>query len=155
MTRNRSPGKGGWSQNRYVRKIHGGVLQRAREIEMDLVAAGLKYEKKEVKAFGGCSKVSFRVFAPRDQVPVSTYRGADVQVRISGRRLDRIMFRPLSVRPKFIIVGIDPGTTTAIAALDLEGNLLHLSSSRQTSLSDVIESLFQGRKTCCGGDRCS
>ena len=143
VTRNRSPGKGGWSQNRYVRKIHGGVLQRAREIEMNLVAAGLKYEKKEVKAFGGCSKASFRVFAPRDQVPVSTYRGADVQVRISGRRLDRIMFRPLSVRPKFIIVGMDPGTTTAIAALDLEGNLLHLSSSRQTSLSDVIESLYK------------
>ncbi|MCX6700402.1 MAG: DUF460 domain-containing protein [Methanomicrobiales archaeon] len=141
VTRNRSPGKGGWSQNRYVRKIHGGVLQRSREIEMDLVASGLKYEKKETKAFGGCSKVSFRVFAPRDQVPVSTYRGADVQVRISGRRLDRIMFRPLSVRPKFIIVGMDPGTTTAIAALDLEGNLLHLSSSRQTSLSDVIEAL--------------
>jgi len=143
VTRNRSPGKGGWSQNRYVRKIHGGVMQRAREIEMDLVAAGLKYEKKEVKAFGGCSKVSFRVFASRDQVPVSTYRGADVQVRISGRRLDRITFRPLSVRPKFIIVGMDPGTTTAIAALDLEGNLLHLSSSRQTSLSDVIESLYK------------
>ncbi len=53
------------------------------------------------------------------------------------------MFRPLSVRPKFIIVGMDPGTTTAIAALDLEGNLLHLSSSRQTSLSDVIESLYK------------
>ncbi|MEI6292424.1 MAG: DUF460 domain-containing protein [Methanomicrobiales archaeon] len=143
VTRNRSPGKGGWSQNRYVRKIHGGVLQRAREIEMDLVAAGLKYEKKEIKAFGGCSKVSFRVFTPRDQVPVPTYRGADVQVKISGRRLDRIMYRPLSVRPKFIIVGMDPGTTTAIAALDLEGNLLHLSSSRQTSLSDVIESLYK------------
>ncbi len=143
VTRNRSPGKGGWSQNRYVRKIHGGVLQRAREIEMDLVASGLKYEKKEVKAFGGCSKVTFRVFSRRDQIPVSTYRGADVQVRISGRRLDRIMFRPLSVRPKFIIVGMDPGTTTAIAALDLEGNLLHLSSSRQTSLSDVIESLYK------------
>ncbi len=143
VTRNRSPGKGGWSQNRYVRKIHGGVLLRAREIEMDLVAAGLKYEKKEIKAFGGCSKVSFRVFAPRDRVPVSTYRGADVQVRISGRRLDRIMFRPLSARPKFIIVGMDPGTTTAIAALDLEGNLLHLSSSRQTSLSDVIGTLYK------------
>jgi len=26
VTRNRSPGKGGWSQNRYVRKIHGGVF---------------------------------------------------------------------------------------------------------------------------------
>jgi predicted RNase H-like nuclease (RuvC/YqgF family) len=143
VSRHRSPGKGGWSQNRYVRKIHGAVQQKAREIEMDLVAAGLKYEKKETRAFGGCSRVSFQVFAPRDQIPIATYRGADVQVRISGKKLDRIRFRPLSGKPKYLIVGIDPGTTTAIAALDLEGNLLHLSSSRQTSMSDVTEVLYK------------
>ena len=143
VSRHRSPGKGGWSQNRYVRKIHGAVQLKAREIEMDLVAAGLKYEKKETRAFGGCSRVSFQVFAPRDQIPIPTYRGADVQVRISGKKLDRIRFRPLSGKPKYLIVGIDPGTTTAIAALDLEGNLIHLSSSRQMSMSDVSEVLYK------------
>ena len=96
VSRHRSPGKGGWSQNRYVRKMHGAVQLKGREIEMALVAAGLRYEKKETRAFGGCSRVAFRVFATRDQVPVSTYRGADVQVRISGKRLERIQFRPLS-----------------------------------------------------------
>jgi hypothetical protein len=143
VSRHRSPGKGGWSQNRYVRKIHGAVQQKAREIEMELVAAGLRYTKKETHAFGGCSRVAFGVQAARDQIPVPAYRGADVQVRIEGRRLDRIMFRPVSGKPRFLIVGIDPGTTTAIAALDLDGNLLHLSSSRQTSMSDVVESLYQ------------
>ncbi len=126
VSRHRSLGKGGWSQNRYVRKIHGAVQLKGREIEMALVAAGLRYEKKETRAFGGCSRVAFRVFATRDQVPVSTYRGADVQVRISGKRLERIRFRPLSGKPRYLIVGIDPGTTTAVAALDLDGNLLHL-----------------------------
>jgi uncharacterized protein len=143
VSRHRSPGKGGWSQNRYVRKIHGAVQLRGREIEMDLTAAGIRYEKKETKAFGGSSKVSFRVYAAREKLPVSTYRGADVQVRISGRKLDRITFRPVSARPKYLIVGIDPGTTTAVAALDLEGNLLYLNSSRQTSLSDVTGSLYK------------
>ncbi|HVP93973.1 MAG TPA: DUF460 domain-containing protein [Methanoregulaceae archaeon] len=143
VTRHRSPGKGGWSQNRYVRKIHGAVQQRGREIEMDLAAAGIRYEKKEIKAFGGTSRVSFRVFTAREKLPVTTYRGADVQVRISGRKLDRITFRPVSARPKYLIVGIDPGTTTAVAVLDLEGNLLHISSSRQTSQSDVIGSLYK------------
>jgi hypothetical protein len=90
--------------------------------------------------------VAFRVFATRDQVPVSTYRGADVQVRISGKRLERIRFRPLSVKPRYLIVGIDPGTTTGIAALDLDGNLLHLASSRQMNMSDVIESLYKTGK---------
>lgn len=142
-SRHRSLGKGGWSQNRYVRKIHGAVQLKGREIEMALVAAGIKYEKKETRAFGGCSRVAFRVFAKRDQVPVSTYRGSDVQVRISGKRLERIRFRPLSGKPRYLIVGIDPGTTTAIAALDLDGNLLHLASSRQMNMGDVVESLYR------------
>ncbi len=46
VSRHRSLGKGGWSQNRYVRKIHGAVQLKGREIEMALVAAGLRYEKK-------------------------------------------------------------------------------------------------------------
>jgi hypothetical protein len=141
VSRHRSLGKGGWSQNRYVRKIHGAVQLKGREIEMGLVAAGLRYEKKETRAFGGCSRVAFRVFATRDQVPVSTYRGSDVQVRISGKRLERIRFRPLSGKPRYLIVGIDPGTTTAVAAVDLDGNLLHLASSRQMNMGDVVESL--------------
>jgi uncharacterized protein len=141
VSRHRSPGKGGWSQNRYVRKMHGAVQLKGREIDQALVAAGIRYEKKETRAFGGCSRVVFRVFASRGQVPVSTYRGADVQVRISGKKLERIRFRPLSGKPRYLIVGIDPGTTTAFAALDLDGNLLHLQSSRQMTMSDVIETL--------------
>ncbi len=143
VSRHRSPGKGGWSQNRYARKIHGGVQRKGREIEQELAAAGLRYEKKETRAFGGCSRVAFRVFAVRDHIPVSTYRGADVQVRIAGKRLDRIQFRPLTGRPRYLIVGIDPGTTTAVAALDLDGNLLHLASSRQMDMSAVTESLYK------------
>jgi len=153
VSRHRSPGKGGWSQNRYVRKIHGAVQQKAREIEMALVAAGLRYQKKETRAFGGNSRVSFEVYAPRDQVPVSTYRGADVQVRISGRRLERIKFRPLSGKPRYLVVGIDPGTTTAIAALDLDGNLQYLASSRQMAMSDVIEAIYKvGRPLIIASD---
>jgi predicted RNase H-like nuclease (RuvC/YqgF family) len=146
VSRHRSPGRGGWSQNRYVRKIHGAVQLKGREIEQQLAAAGLRYEKKETKAFGGCSRVAFTVFAPRREVPVSTYRGADVQVRISGKRLERIRYRPLSGKPRYLIVGIDPGTTTAVAALDLDGNLMLLSSSRQMNMSGVIESLYKTGK---------
>ncbi|MDO9325772.1 MAG: DUF460 domain-containing protein, partial [Methanoregula sp.] len=122
---------------------HGSVQFKGREIEQALVAAGLRYVKKETRAFGGCSRVIFSVFTTRDQIPVSTYRGADVQVRINGKRLERIRFRPLSGKPRYLIVGIDPGTTTAFAALDLDGNLLHLQSSRQMNMGDVIEALYK------------
>ena len=87
--------------------------------------------------------MAFRVFATRDQVPVPTYRGADVQVRIHGKRLERIKFRPLSIKPRYLILGIAPRTTTAYAALDLDGNLHHLASSRQMNMAGVIESLYK------------
>ncbi len=146
VSRHRSPGRGGWSQNRYARKIHGGVMQKAREIEARLRGAGLDYEKKETKAFGGFSRVAFRVIAPRDMVPVHSSRGADVQVRVTGRQLDRIRFEPLSSRPRYLIVGLDPGTTTGIAAVDLDGNLVLLSSSRQMTMSDIVEELYRAGK---------
>lgn len=143
VSRYRSIGKGGWSQNRYIRKIHGAVLQRAREIERSLAAAGLSFEKKESRAFGGASRVAFHIHAPREIVPVRAQRGPDVQVRISGRALDRIAYRPLSARPRYLIVGLDPGTTTAWAALLLDGQVAGIGSSRQSSMSETIETLMQ------------
>lgn len=142
ITRNRSPGKGGWSQNRYARKIHGNVLRHAREIEQDLQNEGLSYWKKEYKAFGGVSRVTFHVREDRDRIPVSSSRGGDVQIKLSGKRLDRIQYRPLSARPRYLIVGIDPGTTIGIAILDLNGELLKLQSSRQMTMADVIEFIW-------------
>jgi len=141
VSRHRSIGKGGWSQNRYIRKIHGAVLQRARDIDCDLISAGLRYDKKESKAFGGASRVTFHVYAPRTVLPIHAYRGADVQVRISSKRLDRIYFRPLTERQKYLIIGIDPGTTIAYAAIDLDGNLVYTNSSRQASMGNSIEAL--------------
>jgi Uncharacterized conserved protein len=143
VSRHRSIGKGGWSQNRYVRKIHGAVLQKAREIEDQLISAGLTFDKKESRAFGGASRVSFGVKAPRGMIPIPNYRGADIQIRVSCRRLDRIRFRSLQEKPRYLIIGIDPGTTTAIAAIDLEGNLVRTKSSRQTSMAETIEAIYR------------
>ncbi len=143
VSRNRSPGKGGWSQNRYARKIHGNVLTYARDIEHELQSEGLNFWKKEFKAFGGVSRVVFHVREKREEVRIPTSKGGDVQVRISGKRLERIQFRPLTTRPRYLIVGIDPGTTVGIAALDLNGELMKVHSSRQMNMSDVIEFLYE------------
>ena len=40
VSRRRSPGRGGWSQNRYYRKIHGAVKGLSREVEKQLREAG-------------------------------------------------------------------------------------------------------------------
>ncbi|MDD1676542.1 MAG: DUF460 domain-containing protein, partial [Methanomicrobiales archaeon] len=57
VSRHRSIGKGGWSTNRYTRKIHGAVQQQAREVEAQLIGAGIRYDRKETRAFGGFSRV--------------------------------------------------------------------------------------------------
>jgi len=141
VSRHRSPGRGGWSQNRYVRKMHGAVREKAREVEGHLVAAGLRYEKSERLAFGGFSRVDFTVYAPRGEIPVRAYTGADAQVRVEGKKLDRIRYRPLTGKRRYIIVGIDPGTTTGIGAVDLDGEVVDLYSSRQMGAAEIIEHL--------------
>ncbi|MFC1787100.1 DUF460 domain-containing protein [Halobacteriota archaeon] len=42
----------------------------------------------------------------------------------------------------YLIVGIDPGTTTGVAILDINGGLVNLFSSRVVSISDVIEHII-------------
>lgn len=45
VSRGRSTGKGGWSQDRYTRRIHGSVKQQSREVESSLKEANLDYER--------------------------------------------------------------------------------------------------------------
>jgi predicted RNase H-like nuclease (RuvC/YqgF family) len=52
------------------------------------------------------------------------------------------------------IVGIDPGTTTALAILDLEGHILAVSSSRVHNASAIIEEIIaRGRPIIVGCDK--
>jgi len=146
VSRGRSLGKGGWSQNRYARKVHGAVRQTGRDVEAVLDREGLSFARHEVKAFGGLGRVHFEVAAPREDVPVRNMRLPDVQVKVSGRRLDRLRYRSLSPGRRYLIVGIDPGTTVGLAALSLDGELIFQTSSRQMAMPDVIEALSQAGK---------
>ena len=141
VSRNRSLGKGGWSQNRYARKVNGAVLVRSREIEIRLKEKGLRFEKTGYAGFGGMKRVQFHVFAGRKQIPVQSGRCMDYQVRVAAGKLDKIRFVSQNTRKKHVIVGIDPGTTVGIAVLDMEGNLLKLKSARRMSLSDWTQEI--------------
>ncbi|MDG6251527.1 DUF460 domain-containing protein, partial [Methanocalculus sp.] len=154
VSRRRSPGKGGWSQNRYTRKIHGAVRAKGREIEMTLIEAGVPYDKKDFRAFGGNSRVMFHVNAKRSEVPISNSRGSDVQVSVTRPRLERIRFIPQTSKPGYLIAGIDPGTTMALALLSLDGDLIHLSSSRVTSVAEAIAGITTyGRPLIIASDK--
>lgn len=53
--------------------------------------------------------------------------------------MNSLKVSPIPKSREYIIVGIDPGTTTAIAILNIKGKLIELLSSKNLSLSDVIE----------------
>ena len=139
VSRRRSLGRGGWSQNRYTRKIHGAVMGLAREVERQLREAGLQYTTRAVEGLGGYTRAEFVVEASREKVHINPGYNSDAQLLVQSMERPELQYKPLLQRREYIIVGLDPGTTTGIAALNLSGELVDLISSRAMSSSDVIE----------------
>jgi predicted RNase H-like nuclease (RuvC/YqgF family) len=153
VARGRSTGSGGWSQDRYTRRIHGSVKRRAREVESALDDAGLDYEREVTEKYGGFANAVFDVAATPADIPVSAGRNGDTRVEIERERRDGIEFEPLVQRRDHVLVGIDPGTTTAAAVVSLDGEVLDRFSSRTADRADVVEWLVErGRPALVAAD---
>ncbi len=153
VSRGRSTGKGGWSQDRYTRRIHGNVRNAARKVESKLKEAGLEYERDVTEKYGGYANATFTVRARPGDIPVSSRRSGDTRIEIEPVRRDGIEFEPLAKRRDHVLVGIDPGTTTAAAVVDLEGTVLDMYSSRTADTAGVIEWLIErGRPIVVAAD---
>ncbi|ELY59209.1 hypothetical protein C491_07706 [Natronococcus amylolyticus DSM 10524] len=153
VSRGRSTGSGGWSEDRFTRRIHGSVKKRAREVESELEDANLEFERDVREAYGGFANAVFTVEARPQDIPVSRNRAGDVRVEIERERRDGIEFRPLAKRRDHVVVGIDPGTTTAAAIVSLEGEVLDVWSSRTSDTADVIEWIVErGRPIVVAAD---
>jgi Uncharacterized conserved protein len=154
VARGRSTGGGGgWSQDRYTRRIHGNVRKVAREVESKLDSANLDYEQDVTEKYGGYANAIFTVEATPDELPVSTHRAGDTRIEIEREQRDGISYEPLVKRRDRVIVGIDPGTTTAAAVVALDGRVLARFSSRTADAADVTEWLIeQGRPLIVAAD---
>lgn len=153
VTRGRSPGKGGSSEDRFTRRIHGSVRRRAREISDLLDDRGIAFEREVTEKYGGWSRAVFTVDEAPADVPISSERGGDIRVEVEPIRSEGIRFEPLTQGRDDVIVGIDPGTNTAVGLVDLSGSALDMWSSRTNDLSDVIEWIIErGRPLIVAGD---
>jgi len=153
VARGRSTGSGGWSEDRYTRRIHGNVKKRSREVERELDDAALEYEVDRVEKYGGLARAEFTVSAPPEDLPVSPERSGDVRIEIERERRDGIEFRPLAKRRDHVVVGIDPGTTTAVAIVGLSGEVLDIHSTRTADTAAVIEWIVErGRPLLVAAD---
>jgi predicted RNase H-like nuclease (RuvC/YqgF family) len=153
VSRGRSTGKGGWSEDRYTRRIHGAVKTRTREVESALDDAGLDYERTVTEKYGGFSRAVFEVEGRPSDIPVSRERSGDTRIEIDRVRTDGIEFRPLAKRRDHVLVGVDPGTTTAVAIVGLDGEMLDVLSTRTADTADVIEWIVErGRPVLFAAD---
>ena len=153
VARGRSTGSGGWSQDRYTRRIHGSVKRRTREVGSALDDAGLDYEREVTEKYGGFANAVFTVEGTPADLPVSAGRNGDTRVEIERERRDGIEFEPLVQRRDHVLVGVDPGTTTAAAVVSLDGEVLDRFSSRTADTGDVVEWLVErGRPVLVAAD---
>jgi predicted RNase H-like nuclease (RuvC/YqgF family) len=153
VARGRSTGKGGWSEDRFTRRIHGSVKRRAREVASALDEAGLDYVMDETEKYGGYANAVFTVEARPADIPVSANRSGDTRVEIGRVRRDGIEFQPLAKRRDHVLVGIDPGTTTAVAIIGLDGTVLDVLSTRTADTAAVIEWIIErGRPVVVAAD---
>ncbi len=153
VARGRSTGKGGWSQDRYTRRIHGNVKKRTRQVESELRSANLEYEREVTEKYGGYANAVFTVEARPEDIPVSNSRAGDVRVEIERERRDGIAYEPLVQRRDHVIVGIDPGTTTAVAVVGLDGTVHDVHSTRTADTAAVIEWVIErGRPAIVAAD---
>ena len=154
VARGRSTGGGGgWSEDRYTRRIHGSVKRRTREVESTLDDAALDYERDVTEKYGGFSNAIFTVEARPEEIPVSSERSGDTRIEIERLRRDGVEFRPLAKRRDHVVVGIDPGTTTAAAVVGLDGDVLDVVSTRTADTADIIEWIIErGRPILVGAD---
>ena len=153
VSRGRSTGKGGWSQDRYTRRIHGNVRKRTRQVQSKLNEANLDFERDVTEKYGGYANATFAVEARPEDIPVSNSRAGDVRVEVERERRDGIEYEPLVKRRDRVIVGIDPGTTTAAAVVGLDGTVHALYSSRTGDTAEVTEWIVeQGRPIIVAAD---
>lgn len=147
LSRTRNIGPGGWSQNRYRRHSHAVILQATRAIQNQLDEQGIEYDLSVRKADYGLDRSMFTVYTAMNEVlsAIKPYSGSTIQIKITPIKKKEIEFIPLTSKEdgspplRSIIVGIDPGTTTGVSILDLNGDILALRSGKEISRRDLIK----------------
>jgi predicted RNase H-like nuclease (RuvC/YqgF family) len=151
VTRARKPGSGVQSANRYRRRIHSEIQQMTRFIESQLKAAEIEYDI-DVRAsdFGYASaRLTTNAPLPVIRSKIEAKKGGDFNILISPVR-KRVEFLPLEPvsnisesKPKYYILGVDPGTTAAYCLLSLDGRVKILRSRKGLTKSDMIREVYE------------
>ncbi len=150
VSRSRSPGKGGSSSSRYQRSLRASVLRAVKDIKRVLDREGLDYDLVFRKSGGGLDSAVFIVYAPREKLYGLVKPRDDGKVRVEVKPVysSHIMLETgkidrTATGRKYLIVGVDPGPSTGIAAVDLNGRLVFVMSKRGLDRQEAIEIILK------------
>ncbi|MHA2047028.1 MAG: DUF460 domain-containing protein [Candidatus Thorarchaeota archaeon] len=150
VTRGRKPGRGGQSANRFRRNVHSQIQQMTRFIESEIKTAGIDYDIDIRSSDFGYASARLIAYSPLPTIRgmIKGKRGGDFNILISPVR-KRVEFVPLEprpvahIKPKYFILGIDPGTTAAYCLLTLDGHIRSLKSRKGLTRADMIREVYE------------
>ncbi len=152
VSRGRQPVQGGMSVERYKRNIESRILLKTKEIKSILDSKGIDYDMFVSRSAYGVERSVFIVYAPREELfgLIKPVHDHDIQVRIELIERREPFFAPLAAQPKrtrsaseYLIVGVDPGMTTGVAAITLDGELVMLFSAKELGRRQVARMLSE------------
>ncbi len=150
VTRGRKPGRGGQSANRFRRRVHSQIQQMTRFIESEIKTAGIDYDIDIRASDFGYASARLITYAPLPIINdiIKGKRGGDFNIIISPvrKRVEFISLEPqrvTQIKPKYFILGIDPGTTAAYCLLTLEGQVRVLKSRKGLTRADLIREVYE------------
>ncbi len=148
IARARHSSAGGMSQQRYRRGVKAGILRATRIIKKILDRHGFDYDLVFRKSGYGLESAVFIVYAPRSALNglIKRFDGRDIRVEIRPVYTGRIHFetpREKTAQRKYLIIGVDPGIVTGVAAIDLHGNVVFVYSRKGLDRAEIIELVKQ------------
>lgn len=145
VSKSRRVKHGGSSNPRFQRKVRSAILRAVRLIKHRLDRERLDYDLVFRKSSGGLDSATFIVYAPRSRLygVVKPYEDNDIRIEVRPVYSSHIVFESKqeeSLRPlaPYLIVGVDPGISTGLAAIDINGNFVSALSRRGIDRGDVI-----------------
>ncbi len=150
VSKNRRLSSGGMSSNRYKRRIRSAILRAVKDIKKLLDRHRFDYDLIFRKSGGGLEGAVFIVYVNREKLYgiIKPYEDNDVRIEIRPVYSSRIIFEPLvhnniPNNKRYLIVGVDPGIATGIAAVDLNGNVILVMSRKGIDRQDIVEIIRQ------------
>ena len=147
VAKNRRLKHGGMSSPRYQRRVRAAILRAAKDIKKTLDRHGFDYDLLFRKSGGGLESAVFVVYAPRSSLQgvIRSHVDTDVRIEVQPVYSSKLSFEALrearlpGTKKPYLIVGVDPGISTGIAALDLEGRPVLALSRRGIDREEVVE----------------